>query len=208
MSGVDLTPEERALFLQEAREQLEDVEAGLLALEERPDDAELVAGIFRAMHTLKGGAGTAGYTAMANLAHSLETLLDQVRSGSLRMSGSLADILLSGVDALAAALGALESDGEPDDAALEAAKEGVDAWSPDGAADWHGAEESASAVEAAVDAAGDAVDEEASEGAPSLDRVEAALAAGRRVTHWRIEVSTDSAMPSLRAYQALLLLEE
>lgn len=246
MSGVDLTPEERALFLQEAREQLEAVEAGLLALEERPDDAELVAGIFRAMHTLKGGAGTAGYVAMANLAHSLETLLDRVRSGTLRVSGALTDLLLSGVDGLNAALTALEDDEEPDDRQLEALAAQVEAWERGDAGASGAAEEVAPAAEAAVvpspaspqgaspapsraasgsgvpagEGAGGAVATGAAVATAEADRAEspspdaslepirAALAEGRRVTRWVIEVARDAAIPSLRAYQALLILGE
>ncbi|MCU0622926.1 MAG: chemotaxis protein CheA [Gemmatimonadaceae bacterium] len=82
------------LFLTESREHLVAVNEALLALERAPSDVGPVAPLFRAVHSMKGMAATMGFTAVAALAHELETLLDAVRGGRLpveRVIGVLFD---------------------------------------------------------------------------------------------------------------------
>jgi two-component system chemotaxis sensor kinase CheA len=90
----------RETFLEEAREILEDVGRLLLELEQDPENAELVAGVFRAAHTLKGAAGVAGFTEVEELTHLLEEVLSRVRDGRLAVDGDLIDLLLEGFDAV------------------------------------------------------------------------------------------------------------
>ena len=68
-----------ATFFEESREGLEAMEAGLLQLEQGDRDADLINSIFRAAHSIKGGAATFGFDAVAALTHVLETLLDELR---------------------------------------------------------------------------------------------------------------------------------
>src|SRR5213083_3806292 len=70
-----------AAFFEEAAELLSDFEAGLLQLEARPDDVELLNGIFRGAHTLKGNSAMLGFEAIARVTHGLEDVLDQLRKG-------------------------------------------------------------------------------------------------------------------------------
>ena len=70
-----------ATFFEESREGLDAMEAGLLALESGQQDAEIINSVFRAAHSIKGGAGTFGFDAIAGLTHVLETLLDELRAG-------------------------------------------------------------------------------------------------------------------------------
>ena len=67
-------------FFDESFEGLEAMEAALLQLTPGASDAETVNTIFRAAHSIKGGAGTFGFAEVAHFTHDLETLLDQVRS--------------------------------------------------------------------------------------------------------------------------------
>ena len=69
-----------ATFFEESREGLDAMEAGLLSLEEGNRDPETINSVFRAAHSIKGGAATFGFEAMAGLTHVLETLLDELRS--------------------------------------------------------------------------------------------------------------------------------
>lgn len=91
-------------FVVEAGENLGALEQGLVALESRPDDGELVHGLFRAAHTLKGSASLVGFDAVRDLAHELEALLERVRGKALQPGPALVTLLLRSVDVLRAAL--------------------------------------------------------------------------------------------------------
>jgi two-component system, chemotaxis family, sensor kinase CheA len=92
------------IFTVEGREHLDAMEQGLMALEHDPDDPETIATIFRGAHTLKGGALSMGLDALGELAHSIESLLERVRSGVLFPRRDLVTVLLRGVVALRAEL--------------------------------------------------------------------------------------------------------
>jgi two-component system, chemotaxis family, sensor kinase CheA len=93
-------------FLTEATEHLRTLEAGLVSLEERPDDAETLNEIFRIAHSLKGDAGLVGFPRIAELAHVLEDVLEGVRDGTRAVSAGLITLLLRAVDVLRALLNA------------------------------------------------------------------------------------------------------
>jgi two-component system, chemotaxis family, sensor kinase CheA len=87
-------------FLAEAEEHLGDLEEGLLALEARAADEEAVHALFRAAHTIKGGAATMGFTEIVEYAHALEEILLQLRKKTMAPSPGLATLLLHAADAL------------------------------------------------------------------------------------------------------------
>src|SRR5690606_5415978 len=103
-----------ATFFEESREGLDAMEAGLLALEGGQLDPEIINSVFRAAHSIKGGAGTFGFDAMANLTHVLETLLDELRAGKRALEPAAIDAMLSSVDVLRALLREVEH-GQPAD---------------------------------------------------------------------------------------------
>jgi two-component system chemotaxis sensor kinase CheA len=113
---VELTAEERTLFIAEAEEHIANLESGLLRLEQGGDGA-VIAKLFRSAHTLKGSAGAAGLTGMSQLAHAMENLLDQVRNGTRAVTAELIDALLMGVDLLRAMVVALRQNTPLPDAA-------------------------------------------------------------------------------------------
>lgn len=88
----------RQAFQIEAAELLEELEAALLALESSPEDSDLIGRVFRAMHTLKGSGGMFGFQDIEQFAHHIETVLDQVRDGRLRIDQPLIDLVLLGRD--------------------------------------------------------------------------------------------------------------
>lgn len=90
------------LFLDESREHLQNMNDGLLALEQQPDDLSVVQEIFRGAHTLKGMSATMGFSDMAELTHKLENVLDAVRNEELAVTSESIDILLKGADELEA----------------------------------------------------------------------------------------------------------
>ena len=106
----------QAVFFAESREGLDAMESGLLSLESSGNDPDTINTIFRAAHSIKGGAATFGFSAITGTTHLLETLLDQVRAGKREISPELSDALLASVDVLRDLLVAAET-GDPDDTA-------------------------------------------------------------------------------------------
>jgi len=88
------------VFLAEARENLAVIEEGLLVLEQRPDDGETLDSVFRAAHTIKGGAATVGLAAMRDTAHSIEDIFDALRAGRRFADPATIGSLLEEVDTL------------------------------------------------------------------------------------------------------------
>ncbi len=102
------------IFFEESFEGLDVMESQLLDLQPQEVDAESVNTIFRAAHSIKGGAGTFGFMQVSEFTHVVETLLDEIRSGSRSMQRNYIDLFLQSVDCLRAMLGSLQSGSEPD----------------------------------------------------------------------------------------------
>ena len=94
-------PELMRLFCAEAAELLQDIEQGVLVLETAPTDAETLATVFRAFHTLKGNAAVMKLVVLQRLTHELESLLDAARRGSRLLDRDAIDAVLSGADIVA-----------------------------------------------------------------------------------------------------------
>ncbi|MEP9400177.1 Hpt domain-containing protein, partial [Mesorhizobium sp. KR2-14] len=88
-------------FFQECEEQLSELEAGLLAIERDEAEPDTVNAVFRAVHSIKGGAGAFSLDELVAFAHVFETALDQLRSGTLAASPEVLAILLRAADLLA-----------------------------------------------------------------------------------------------------------
>ena len=91
----------RDTFFQECEEQLGALETGLLTMEGGDCDPETVNAVFRAVHSVKGGAGAFGLDALVRFAHVFETALDDVRAGRLAPDGRVLSVMLRAADALA-----------------------------------------------------------------------------------------------------------
>lgn len=111
--SIDLTQFHQTFF-DEAADHLADMERLLLALDIGAPAADDLDGIFRAAHSIKGGAGIFGFVHLAELTHILESLLDKIRSGKARMSEAVADELLEATDYLRELL-RCQRQGEPVD---------------------------------------------------------------------------------------------
>lgn len=106
----------KVTFFQECEEQLAELESGLLSLEGGDDNPETVNAIFRAVHSIKGGAGAFALDALVRFAHVFETVLDGMRSGMIAPSPDVLKILLRSADALADLVKAARDGGEVDEA--------------------------------------------------------------------------------------------
>ena len=106
----------RETFFQECEEQLAALEAGLILMESGAAEAETVNAVFRAVHSIKGGAGIFALDALVRFAHVFETALDQVRSGTLATTQAVLNLLLRAADALADLVRAARENGTVDEA--------------------------------------------------------------------------------------------
>lgn len=89
-----------ARFVEEAREHCSRISDGLLNLEHSPGDAEIINGLFRSAHTIKGSSRMMKLSGVTELAHRMEDILDAVRGGKIHLGAPVSDALFRGVDAL------------------------------------------------------------------------------------------------------------
>jgi two-component system chemotaxis sensor kinase CheA len=106
----------RETFFQECEEQLAELEAGLILMESGAAEAETVNAVFRAVHSIKGGAGIFALDALVRFAHVFETALDSVRSGQLAAGPAVLNLLLRAADVLADLVRAARENGTVDEA--------------------------------------------------------------------------------------------
>jgi len=99
----------REVFMQESSEHVASMEAGLLQLRSAPADVELMNAIFRAAHSIKGGAGSFGLTNLVRFTHALENLLDLLRAMEISATEEVIGLLLESVDVLSGILEAGEN---------------------------------------------------------------------------------------------------
>ncbi|TCT23156.1 chemotaxis protein CheW [Thiobaca trueperi] len=108
------------VFFDEASEHLAAMEGLLLDLDVESPDLEMLNAIFRAAHSIKGGAGTFGFTDMAQMTHVLETLLDRLRKQEMSPTTEMIDAFLQAGDVLRAQLAAHQDGIEYDDPRIAA----------------------------------------------------------------------------------------
>jgi two-component system chemotaxis sensor kinase CheA len=124
----------KVTFFQECEELLADLEGGLLAMQEGAGDLETVNAVFRAVHSIKGGAGAFGLEPLVRFAHVFETLLDAVRSGTVPNTVELAAVLLRASDILADHVSAARGLGDVDMGASAAMAAELETWTDPNAA--------------------------------------------------------------------------
>jgi two-component system chemotaxis sensor kinase CheA len=110
----------KVTFFQECSELLGDLETNLLALETGEGDIETINAVFRAVHSVKGGAGAFGLEDLVRFAHVFETLMDELRSGRKECDDVTVKTLLRASDVLADHIAAAQGTGTPVDAARSA----------------------------------------------------------------------------------------
>lgn len=107
----------RKLFVEESRENHENIVNNLLALESGEDQQTAIDEIFRSAHTLKGMSASMGFDAMEHLCHSMEDVFSLIRSGRREVTVSLTDLLLTCTDTIEEMLDEIEAGGAPSDEA-------------------------------------------------------------------------------------------
>jgi two-component system chemotaxis sensor kinase CheA len=171
------------MFLAEGREHLQELNLAVVRIEERPEDQDTVDEIFRIAHSLKGMSATMGFGGMAALTHEMEDVFELLRQRKGGLPRAAIDVLLECLDALSAALDAIDEDGteriepEPLIQRLQGLVRERDREVP-----------APAAAEPPVDLA--------------------RLADGRRVVQVSATLSDDVQIPSVRAYMVLASLAE
>ncbi len=89
-----------SVFLDEAKEHLQSLNDNIMTLEQDPENEDCINEIFRSAHSMKGMAGTMGYTRMQNLTHDMEDVFSDVRAGKIKIKSEMIDILLQCLDAI------------------------------------------------------------------------------------------------------------
>ena len=110
---MDITQFYQAFF-EEADELLAEMELLLLGLDLQTPDSEHLNAIFRAAHSIKGGAATFGFVALTDTTHLLENLLDRARHGDLKLTTQMMDAFLETKDVLQKQMGAYRAGSEPE----------------------------------------------------------------------------------------------
>jgi len=98
------TSQYKKLFESEIRNYLDTLNNLIIKIEKFPDNKESLNEVFRIFHTIKGMAGSMGYNHLVDVSHSLENLLDEVRTGKIKVDKSIIDRIFSGIDELDAFL--------------------------------------------------------------------------------------------------------
>ncbi|EMS71474.1 chemotaxis protein CheA [Ruminiclostridium cellobioparum] len=88
------------IFIEEANEHVQNLNQCLLQMEKDPEDKDVLNEIFRVAHTIKGMAGTMGYTKMTKLTHDMENVLHAIRNDEIKVTSELVDVLFKCLDAL------------------------------------------------------------------------------------------------------------
>lgn len=181
------------VFLQEANEQIDLLEQDILRLEQEVAP-ELLQEIFRAAHTLKGGARAMGYQAMAELTHAMEDLFDLLRNGQIEVSSALVDALFHSLDALKEMLQEIAATGttQQDCTAITARLRGVISPNPPIPS---APSESLQKVSPSPLSAG------------VLEACRQAIATGQTIHRLEVELAPDSVLRSVRAQMVLHTLE-
>ena len=96
-------------FFAEAEQQVEQLESNILVIENDPSNHEAIDEIFRAAHTLKGGSATVEMMELSHFTHTVEDVLDEIRSDRIKVDEDVVDLLLTSIDVIKAMLEARQN---------------------------------------------------------------------------------------------------
>jgi two-component system chemotaxis sensor kinase CheA len=108
-------------FLVEAFELIEQMDQDLIELENSPDDLELLNGIFRVAHTVKGSSSFLNFDILTELTHHMEDVLNKARKDELKITPEIMDVILESVDMIKALLEGIKESGTDADCGIEIA---------------------------------------------------------------------------------------
>src|SRR5436305_12110439 len=107
-------------FLVESHENLDQLDRDLVSLEQQPQSRELVSGIFRTIHTIKGTSGFLAFTRLESVTHAGESLLARLRDGTQAVTADTISTLLAMVDSVRSLLASIEESGGEGETGIDA----------------------------------------------------------------------------------------
>lgn len=189
------------MFLEESREHLQSLNDCLLELEQNPEDSSVLNEIFRSAHTIKGMSATMGFTAIAELTHEMENVLDLLRKEQLKANEDIVDTIFKCVDSLEQMVENVGDDDAVDHAAVTALTKKLNAIANG---------EAVPAVEEAKPAADKANDDIFAVNLNETDRtvLQKAQASGLQAVEFIVSLSEGCLLKSARAYMVMNALDE
>lgn len=185
------------IFMEEAKEHIQSLNASLLHLEQNPTDRDVIGELFRSAHTLKGMAATMGFAQTAELTHRMESSLDLVRQGLLTPNSTFITALLHAVDTLEELVESAASGQEDAGIAIEHLLAALPVQGDEGE------------LELAPAAAVPEIAAAASElSKPALTVLRAALSQGLQAYRLDVRLAPDALLKSARAYMVFQRLEQ
>ena len=189
------------IFLEEAREHLQTLNRCVLDLEHDPGNLQILDEIFRSAHTIKGMSATMGYTAIAELTHEMENVLDLLRKGTLKAHAGIIDTLFQCVDRLEQLVEEVVS-GQSGGVEVAALSAKLAALAKGEVTPAVSTEPAAPVVESAAATSDIELNE------TEQQMVNSALAQGMQVYQLKIGVRDGTLLKSVRAYMAMKALDE
>ena len=189
------------IFLEEAREHLQTLNRCVLDLEHDPGNLQILDEIFRSAHTIKGMSATMGYTAIAELTHEMENVLDLLRKGTLKAHSGIIDTLFQCVDRLEQLVEEVVS-GQSGGVEVAALSAKLAALAKGEVTPAVSTEPAAPVVESAAATSDIELNE------TEQQMVNSALAQGMQVYQLKIGVRDGTLLKSVRAYMAMKALDE
>ncbi|MCI9123287.1 MAG: chemotaxis protein CheA [Eubacterium sp.] len=116
------------IFIDETAEHIQSLSDNIMALENEPEDHDVINEIFRAAHSLKGMAGTMGFKRMQHLTHDMENVFQEVRNDKIKVTGDIIDVLFQCLDAIEGYLNIIKEtsqEGDNDNEGIIAALNGI-----------------------------------------------------------------------------------
>ena len=103
------------IFIQEAEDNLTILEGAIISIEEFPDDEKTINEAFRAIHSIKGGAGLAGFSEIKEFSHKLEDLFEYIRNGTIQTQAKHISVILKSLDIIKMMVNNIKSNIDADD---------------------------------------------------------------------------------------------
>ncbi|WP_196596074.1 chemotaxis protein CheA [Pectinatus frisingensis] len=199
------------MFLEESKDHLQSLNERLLDLEKDPEDSDAINEIFRSAHTLKGMSATMGFTAIAELTHDMENVLDLIRNEKLHADEDIVDILFKSVDALQQMVDNVEAGNPEDSVDVKGLVEKLNAIASGNSTGSIAKSSTDKSSAAPADAAG--TDDKKADMSIELtdidkDLINKAKESGLRAMHVRIILAETCVLKAVRSYMVMSALDE
>ncbi len=199
------------IFIDETAEHIQNLSDNIMALENEPEDHDVINEIFRAAHSLKGMAGTMGFKRMQHLTHDMENVFQEVRNDKIKVTGDIIDVLFQCLDAIEGYLNIIKEtsdEGTNDNEAIITALNGILAGDGAAASAPAAPKEEKKKEEKKEDGAHRKKYLELDLTASDRDAIKLAEESGRKVFGFTVYIQKDCLLKAARAFLVFKAVEE